>query len=322
MQYDTSMAIPCRNCGQPTGPRFCGHCGQEVEARRGPLFALVGEMLTTWFSVDGRLLRTLRMIVRPGRLTRQYLNGKRAPYLRPLRLYLVMSLLLFSSVLTLQAPDAERIEVTIAGESMSPPTEEGADLDAANDANGANDANDANGATPGRERLTISLLEKDSFLVDYFNARPDNRIERLKDLPPQELLDALFASLRRVLPAAMILFLPFLALALKILYLRTGTLFVDHLVFAVHFQSAMFLALALTWLVIRLVSLALIWTFVAYFLVILLVLLVYLPMALHHVYAQSRWWTGAKTVVLLFVYSQLLKLVLGMAMFWVIWSLT
>jgi hypothetical protein len=313
MQYDTSMAIPCRNCGQPTGPHFCGHCGQEVEARRGPLFALLGEMLATWFSVDGRLFRTLRMIVRPGRLTRQYLNGKRAPYLRPLRLYLVMSLLLFSSVLTLQAPDAERIEVTIAGESMSPPAEDAATAEA---------AEAAEDAAPGRERLTISLLEEDSFVARYFDAQSGNRIDRLKQLPPQELLDALFASLRRVLPAAMILFLPFLALALKILYLRTGTLFVDHLVFAVHFQSAMFLALALTWLVIRLVSLALIWTFVAYFLVILLVLLVYLPMALHHVYAQSRWWTGAKTVVLLFVYSPLLKLVLGMAMFWVIWSLT
>ncbi len=313
MQYDISMAIPCRNCGQPTGPHFCGHCGQEVEARHGPLFALLGEMLATWFSVDGRLFRTLRMIVRPGRLTRQYLDGKRAPYLRPLRLYLVMSLLLFSSVLTLQAPDAERIDVTIAGESMSRPAETAA---------GAKDAEEAEEAAPRRERLTISLLEKDSFLVEYFNARTDNRIERLKELPPQELLDALFASLRRVLPVTLILFLPFLALALKILYLRTGTLFVDHLVFAVHFQSAMFLALALAWLVIRLVSLALLWTFVAYFLVILLVLLVYLPMALHRVYTQSRWWTGAKTVALLFAYAQLLKLVLGMAMFWVIWSLT
>ena len=58
------------------------------------------------------------------------------------------------------------------------------------------------------------------------------------------------------------------------------------------------------------------------FLVSLLVLLVYLPMALRHVYTQSRWWTAVKTVALFFAYGQLLKLVLGMAMFWVIWSLT
>ena len=72
----------------------------------------------------------------------------------------------------------------------------------------------------------------------------------------------------------------------------------------------------------RLFSLALVWTFLAYFGVILLVLLIYLPMALHHVHAQSRWWTVAKTVALIFAYGQLMKLVLGLAMLWVIWSLT
>ena len=91
----------CENCGQPTGPRFCGHCGQEVIVRRGSLAPVLGDLLSEWFSVDGVLPRTLGVLVRPGRLT---LAGKRARYLRPLRLYFVASLLLFSSVLDLPVP--------------------------------------------------------------------------------------------------------------------------------------------------------------------------------------------------------------------------
>ncbi len=33
----------CRNCGQQTGPRFCGHCGQEVDDHRRPIVQLIAE---------------------------------------------------------------------------------------------------------------------------------------------------------------------------------------------------------------------------------------------------------------------------------------
>ncbi len=87
----------CKNCGQPAGPSFCSHCGQEVEPRRGPLFALLHELFSEWLALDGRLFRTLAQLVRPGRLTVRYLAGRRAAHLRPFRLYLLASVLLFSS---------------------------------------------------------------------------------------------------------------------------------------------------------------------------------------------------------------------------------
>ena len=81
----------CRNCGEAAGPRFCAYCGQELEARQGPLLEVGRELLSDWLSLDSQLLRSFRALARPGRLSEVYLAGKRAPFLRPFRLYLVAS---------------------------------------------------------------------------------------------------------------------------------------------------------------------------------------------------------------------------------------
>lgn len=287
------MPTECRNCGRPAGPRFCGHCGQELEDRRQPLVPLVRELASEWFSLDGRLVRSLGALARPGLLTCHYLDGKRAAYVRPLRLYMVASLVLFSSVLALRAPDASEVDFFVAGVRVT--------------------------AAPDiPERPNLSILAPDSNVLWWMAGRLTDRVERLREVPPQDLLDSLFADLRRVLPASLILFLPFLALALKLLYLRGATLYVDHVVFAVHFQCALFLALALAWLLARAVGLGDLPRVLTYVVVGFLVMVVYLPVALRRVYRQPRWLTGVKTLLLIVCYAQLLKFVASIPMLFLI----
>jgi Protein of unknown function (DUF3667) len=276
----------CRNCGHPAGPRFCGHCGQPLEEHRGPFLALLGELLAESFSLDGKLLRSLAALARPGRLTRRYLEGKRAPYLGPFRLYAVASLLLFSSALSLQPPKASEVNLYIDEKLVT-----------------------SERPIPGRWK--ISLSSGGATETGWFAGQAGEKIGSLRELPPQAILDATSASMRRVLPIGLILLLPFFALALKLLYLRTGTLFVDHLVFATHIQIALFLSLALIWLFSLAFRPGLPATLASYTGAALLVLLVYLPWALRRVYRQSRWLTGLKTAALLLLYFGSLQLVLG-----------
>lgn len=292
MSPDTEP-VRCRNCGRPAGPRFCGFCGQEVEERRGPLLSLLRELLSEWLSFDGRLIRSLLALARPGRLTCLYLEGKRASYARPLRLYMVASLLLFSSALDLRAPDASEIDLYVAGERIT-------------------------AAPPTRERPDYVLFETKTLASRWIARNAVGKVRELRTLPPQEVLDRFFSGFRQVLPVALILFLPLLALALKLLYLRTGTFYVDHLVFAAHVQSAVFLLLALAWLVTRLAGLEALPALGVYVGVFVLALAVYLPMALHRVYSQAWWWTALKSVLLIYGYLRLLSIVVGAWMVWVI----
>jgi hypothetical protein len=88
----------CLNCGRVlTGP-YCAHCGQKTPHTDLTLREFLHETtheLTHW---EGKIPRTLRTLYRePGRLTVDFLAGRRARWLPPLRLYLICSLAYFVS---------------------------------------------------------------------------------------------------------------------------------------------------------------------------------------------------------------------------------
>ena len=54
------------------------------------------EAFESFFHFDGRLFQTVpKLAIRPGRLTRDYLDGKRAYQIPPLRMFLIVILVLF-----------------------------------------------------------------------------------------------------------------------------------------------------------------------------------------------------------------------------------
>lgn len=86
----------CLNCGATLGGQYCGHCGQRGSSRLISLWELVRDAFGDLFELDSRLWRTLiPLLGRPGRLTRDYLEGRRARYMPPFRMYLVLSLAFF-----------------------------------------------------------------------------------------------------------------------------------------------------------------------------------------------------------------------------------
>ncbi len=77
------------------GP-YCHACGQSAEDFQRSVWSLVSEAAQNIFDADGRILFTLpRLVLRPGGLTSDYLAGKRAPQMPPLRLFLVVIVLFF-----------------------------------------------------------------------------------------------------------------------------------------------------------------------------------------------------------------------------------
>lgn len=80
----------CLNCGAPLHGRYCSECGQKNEKRIGPLGHLLAEVLDE-LSLDARFFRTIKRLLRPGFLTRAYLDGRRADFVPPLRLFVIVS---------------------------------------------------------------------------------------------------------------------------------------------------------------------------------------------------------------------------------------
>ncbi len=90
----------CLNCEQGLDPasHFCPNCGQRNRESRKPLVQWIGEGLSTFLHLEGKTVTTLRDLPVPGRMARNYLDGKRERYIHPLRLLLLSSLLCFAVV--------------------------------------------------------------------------------------------------------------------------------------------------------------------------------------------------------------------------------
>lgn len=85
----------CSDCDQPVSGNFCAHCGQPTHVHRS-LLHLGEELLHGVMHFDGRIWRTVPLLVtNPGRLTREWVQGKRSRYVSPLGLFLFTIFLMF-----------------------------------------------------------------------------------------------------------------------------------------------------------------------------------------------------------------------------------
>lgn len=95
-KHASPPGTPCANCATPLQGPWCHVCGQSGEDFHRSITRLMGEVVEGLLHTDGRLWRTLPdLMLRPGRLTRAYLDGHRAPQIPPLRLFLVVLLAIF-----------------------------------------------------------------------------------------------------------------------------------------------------------------------------------------------------------------------------------
>ena len=91
----TAPGTACRNCGAVLAGAFCARCGQEDRPVDPTLREMVREAVGEFTNFDGRLAATMRALLHPGRLTLEWIAGRRARYVAPLRLYLTVSVLYF-----------------------------------------------------------------------------------------------------------------------------------------------------------------------------------------------------------------------------------
>jgi hypothetical protein len=90
------LGEPCPNCSTPLQGPWCHDCGQLAEDYHRSIWRLVGEVFEGLMHFDGRVWTTLPDLFRhPGRLTRAYLDGHRAPQIPPFRLFLVVLVTIF-----------------------------------------------------------------------------------------------------------------------------------------------------------------------------------------------------------------------------------
>jgi hypothetical protein len=227
------LGAPCPNCGTPLKGAWCYACGQKGEEYHRSIWHLVAEAFEGLTHVDGRVWKTLpRLLVRPGQLTRDYLDGHRAAQIPPFRLFLVALLLVFfAGGLSVSANpvnfNLRPINDPKALSTLSP--KDRADVDAA------------------MKQIRAASAEKAVAAV-----RPAagsrafwvGRVRNALDKP-----ESVFAAMEQWGHRLAFLMLPIAALLLAPLFaFRKGVYLFDHLIFSMHSLSFQGLLLTLIFL--------------------------------------------------------------------------
>ena len=91
-----SKDTKCDNCGEDLLGAFCWVCGQKDTHYNRSVFKVIADFFKEMFDVDSRVFTTLStLFFRPGLLSIQFRDNKRASYVTPIRLYLFSSLVFF-----------------------------------------------------------------------------------------------------------------------------------------------------------------------------------------------------------------------------------
>jgi len=301
----------CLNCGTVLAGPFCHYCGQPDKNLLRFFPVLLREMLADFLDFDSRFVRTMKpLLFHPGKLTRDYLDGRRFRYTPPLRLYIFASMAFFliaamlaSSAISVNTGEdgekklfnfgnpevskdiseglreaidsgdltkaeaaelrklAKKSGISILQESSetdpapaTDATETAAPADTADNPDAAEndigleasvdaDTININGKPWNRETNPVTLPLVPAFINDWINNEIEESPQKGREIEsnPNIIVD----QMMDVLPIAVFIMLPLVALLLKFWYLFSGHYYIEHLLHALHNHAFLFVVFIL-----------------------------------------------------------------------------
>ncbi len=305
----------CLNCNEnfPASSNFCPNCGQSKTSSIISFKELVADFLSSLISFDAKVFTTIpKLLFQPGKLTKEYIDGKRTSQLSPFRLYLFLSvvlILLISSVLKNndQIFQINANETSAIIDSLNHLIHSDTTIADSVDLKKIKTNSTSNGTVnlDVGDIQTLDLLDKsnkmiangysideatDSLLVNYGFWRRFTIKQTLK-LQHNEG-EGMTRVFLKTSSYAMFIFLPLFALILKILYRRRKRFYIEHVIFTLHFFCFIFFVLMLFVLLNLVTDIVPAWILIS-------LIIIYLYLAMKKFYMQSWGKTFAKCMSLL-----------------------
>lgn len=224
----TAARTQCPNCDAPLlsiqpPPAHCPRCGQATRLHAPTFFEFIHEFVGHYVALEGALWRTLgNLFFRPGRLTSEYIAGRRRKYVLPLRLYITASFLFFLIVKVFGT--GVELEITVAPSELAAPA--------------------ASGAASDTNRSHCLTQPDQCNLVERITAKARDLASR-----PEELQNKFIPDLQRQMlsmaPYAALVMQPLFAGLIQLAYRNRRRPYGEYFLFSLHMHAFWFLALLL-----------------------------------------------------------------------------
>lgn len=249
----------CKNCGFELHGHYCSVCGQKAFVTNQAFKQSVMTYLDTNYAFDSKLGHTLRdIIIRPGYLAREFMNGRIARHVHPFKLYFFASILLFGvmtplswsinknsdivndkPILDTTQKSLEKIKVNVADGEVK------GDTAIKIGAGTLTIKADSVKATSDRQEATIQLDSTAIREIKSYKPKSDfekKLLENLTSVSKKELTQKAvsYSSF------AVLFLMPIFALLLMLIYRKKEHYYIGHLILSVHLHVVLFLALSLS----------------------------------------------------------------------------
>jgi ribosomal protein L32 len=259
----------CENCGAELQGHWCAQCGQPAIEYRRSFRYVVADLLNEFLNWDSKFFTTIALLIlKPWRLTNEFLAGKRVRFVNPLRLYLLASILFFFAVnygakgihfdpSKLGAKDRAELEADLKDADLPPEARKKLEELLRESSPSPAPSPLTNEPTPpsapegNQQKREYGKIGERPFVV-FDESKSSTPFERWIEARAKEKMGekgtkmGLFIStLFSNLPYMMLCCIPLFAFVLKALYIRRRIFYIDHLIYALHVHTFFYTAIML-----------------------------------------------------------------------------
>lgn len=206
----------CRNCESVLYGRYCHFCGQDLfQGSKRTLGSIIYHSAENLFAIDNKLFVSLKyLLFQPGKLTKEYINGRIVRYIHPTKLFWFISILFFM-LLAIVPSNEDNLSQS---EKLKVETE-------VTDSTGSSLADVPDKTLNTTDNITTK------------NAKEKNKTKNDNDLQQYQIKQ----SFMKYAPYVSFLLIPFFAFLLTIFFRKKEFFYADHLIFALHFHAFVFI---------------------------------------------------------------------------------
>ncbi|CAN5209332.1 DUF3667 domain-containing protein [soil metagenome] len=324
----------CLNCGTQLEGKFCHNCGQENLQVKENFGHMMNHAISDYFHFDQQFFHTLKpLLLKPGKLTIEYMAGRRAQYLHPVKMYIFISLIYFllvfkqnNEIVRIQnKPDTKegliQAQKSINENKWIPAAQKKITRDEIQKKIDLLDSNKKETAVkkdPGRQNYSgFTTTTSDTSYQQYVEsqkklpeAKQDGWFKRYYNKKAfalnsskTDIKELIGEGIKHNFPKMMFFLLPLFALILRVTFWKNKKFYVEHLIYAFHLHCFVFLFLTII-MVVKM-GIPVNWGTLLSWLNFLttIAVLFYIYRSLRVVYHRSRLRTITKMIGMSFVYS-------------------
>ena len=209
----------CPNCDKEFDSRYnyCPYCGQKNIDPDPKLKHFLSEFLSANFNLDSKIFITLKtLVLKPAKLSKEFIAGKRESYITPVRLYLFISLIYF---FTLSFDDSDSSTTVMHINEKE--------------------------AKAGTTKNTIIAVSIDNINPDTLKGFEKLLYHKLEVMNSPYGKKVFLQNMKKNISLGMFILIPLTALIMFLLYRKKTKYYIPNLIFTIHLQSLIFLWLTL-----------------------------------------------------------------------------